>query len=129
MFTPKQYAAALFEAVSQTNPKDQDKILDNFVKILAENGDAHKFAEIEEEYNQLDKAAKGTRTVEITTAREDLNAKQIVGELNRVLGSKTEIKHTVDQGIIGGAVLRSGEFLLDASIKKILADLRNTIKN
>ncbi len=124
MLTPEQYARALYEAVSETSAKDHDKVLDNFARILSENGDASKFPEIEREYERIEKAAKGIQTVEITTARSDVSAKNFVSRLNELLGSKAEVKQKVDAGIIGGVILRSGETYMDASVKKTLEDLR-----
>jgi F0F1-type ATP synthase delta subunit len=47
-FNSKQYAQALYEALQET--KDHDKVVDNFVKILAQNGDLSKHPEIERYY-------------------------------------------------------------------------------
>jgi F0F1-type ATP synthase delta subunit len=53
--TSTQYAEALYDAVNQTADKDHDKVLDNFVKILATNGDLAKHTEIEAEYHRMER--------------------------------------------------------------------------
>lgn len=126
MINPEQYAKALFEAIAETNPKDHDKVLDNFVEILRQNGDVAKYPQIEYEFQKLLRASKGIRDVEITIARE-MDAKELVRNLNNVIGSKADVKTKIDAGIIGGVVVKIGETLIDASVKNSLNNLKRDI--
>lgn len=144
-FTSQQYAQALYDAVSQTNPKDHDVVLDNFVKILAQNGELSKHQEIEKEYHILEMKEKGIKQIEITVAKDIEVNKNIIDELNKVVGasfsrpqSKTggqgqplqvDIKKKVDEGIVGGVIVRVDDTLIDASIKTQLENLNQTLKS
>jgi F-type H+-transporting ATPase subunit delta len=127
--TSTQYAQALLDAVLETNPKDYDIVLDNFVQILSANGDLGKYQEIEAEFSRLEKESKGIKEAQITVAKEmELNA-GLLNNLNQIIGSKIEIKQKVDQGIIGGVIVRVDETLIDASIKTQLNNLNQSLKN
>ena len=126
--TPQQYAQALYDAVHETNPKDHDLVMDRFVKILAQNGDLNKHSEIEQEYKKLEMGAKGIRQAEVTVAREAEMNKTIIDELNKIAGTKLDIKTKVDEGIVGGIILKVDDTLLDASIKTQLNNLNSSLK-
>ena len=123
-FTPKQYAQALYEAVQET--RDHDVVLDNFVKVLAQNGDLGKQAEIEAEYLKLEMEAKGIKQVSVTFAQEH-NTK-ILDDLNSVVKGKAEFQKNIDEGIVGGVVVRVDDTLIDASIRTQLTNLNSQLK-
>ncbi len=127
-FTTTQYAQALYDSVQQVNPKDYDILLDNFVKILAQNGDLGKHAEIEEEYKRLEMKAKGISTAEFTVAADMEINSGLVNQLNSIIGTKVEVKKKVDDGIIGGVVVRVDDTLIDASVKTQLENLNKSLK-
>jgi len=126
-FTSKQYAQALFDAVQETNPKDYDLVMDNFVKVLAQNGDLNKHTEIEDTYGRLDREAKGISEAEVTFAKE--HNEDMMKELNKVVQGKVEFKTKIDEGIIGGVVIRVDDTLLDASVQTQLKNLNQSLKS
>ena len=131
--TSQQYATALFDAVSETAPHDHDKVLDNFVRILAQNGDLGKYDEIDAEFRKLKLESQGLKEAEVTVAKNTEINHTIVKQLNDVvqasgLLTKLEIKHKIDESIIGGVVVRVGDTLIDASVKTQLSNLNNALK-
>jgi F-type H+-transporting ATPase subunit delta len=127
-FTSQQYAEALYDSVHQTHEKDHDKVMDNFVKILAQNGDLAKYDEISEAYKILEMKEKGISQAKVTVAHDsDLNH-TIIDELNKITKSKLEIKTKVDSGIVGGIIVRVDDTLIDASIKTRLDNLNSQLK-
>ena len=127
--TPQQYAQALMEAISETNPKDHDKVLENFVRILAQNGDLGKHEEIEREFRKLKLSGEGIKEAEVTLAKEIEINHAIINELNQAVGGKLEIKKKVDESLIGGMVVRVDDTLIDASIKTQLNKLNQSLKS
>lgn len=125
--TPAQYAQALYDAVHETANKDHDIVLDNFVKILAANGDIPKQPEIEAEYHRLEMKEKGIKQGEIIFAKE--HNPKILDELNKVVDGKVEFKTKLDEGIVGGVVIRVDDTLIDASVKTQLDNLNRELKN
>ncbi len=128
-FSAKQYAKALMDTIHETNPKDQDKVLDNFARVLAENNDLRLYDQIAEEFHKLDLAKQGIKQVEVTSAhplsRE--NEKAIVEELNKLVKTKIELKKQVDDRLIGGVVIQMEDQVIDASVKNQLEQLKNNL--
>src|SRR3989344_7899748 len=128
-YTPRQYAAALHQAISQTSPAVQEKVLDNFVAVLKENGDIGNLDAIESEFSAYEKEARGIVTAQVTTAKS-LGAEQekkIVAELNEYISGQVELKKKVDEGLIGGGVVKIGDEHLDASLRRNLQDLKKKL--
>ncbi len=122
----EQYAKALFEALHESRPEDHEKILDNFVRVLSQNGDLKLYDLIEAAYQKLETADQGIKEVEITTAQPQ-KSKEILEHLNKIIGGKVQIKEKIDQDIIGGVVVRVDDTLIDGSIKNSLKQLRKAI--
>lgn len=125
----KQYASALMEVIETTNSKDHDQVLDNFVKVLAENNDLRLFEQIEEEFHKLELAKKGIKQVEVTSAHPitKANEQQIIHELNKLVRGNLDLKKKVDEGLIGGVVIRMEDQIIDASVKNNLQQLENEL--
>ena len=127
-FTSQQYAQALYDSIHETAPKDHDLVMDRFVKILAQNGDLGKHSEIEKEYTLLEMKEKGITEAEVTVAREMNINSTIIDELNKVVKGKVELKTKVDEGIVGGVIVRVDDTLIDASVKTQLNNLNQQLK-
>ncbi len=130
-FNAKQYAQALIDSLESTSPKDQDQVLDNFVKVLAENNDTRLFDEIASEFHNLELKKKGIKQAEVITAHptNHENDEKILHELNRLVEGKLELKKKVDDRIIGGIVIRMEDQMLDASVKSNLEQLKKELGN
>jgi F-type H+-transporting ATPase subunit delta len=128
-FTAKQYAQALHDAVSDTKPADLDKVLDNFAKVLVENGDLRVFEEIAEEFHKLELKAKGIKQVEVISAHplDSSTERQVLDEMNRLANSKVQIKKKIDENLIGGVVIRMDDLEIDASVKNNLKQLKDNL--
>ncbi len=126
MIAPKIYAEALHAAISETDPKDHDRVLDNFVSVLAQNGELNLFERIEQEYLRIANKSKGITEVEVTTA-SNTDQKELLELLNKAVGGNIEIKHKINTDLLGGIVVRAGDMLIDASLKTSLEKLRKSI--
>lgn len=128
-FTSQQYASALYDAVHETSSKDHDLVLDNFVKVLAQAGDLGKYQEIEKEYKLLEMKEKGISSAEVTTAKDIEINSGLIKQLNEIIGNKVEVKQKVDEGIVGGVIVRVDDTLIDASVKTQLENLNTQLKS
>lgn len=127
--TSQQYASALYDAVHETSSKDHDLVLDNFVKVLAQAGDLGKYQEIEKEYKLLEMKEKGISSAEVTTAKDIEINSGLIKQLNEIIGNKVEVKQKVDEGIVGGVIVRVDDTLIDASVKTQLENLNTQLKS
>ena len=128
-YSAKQYAKALFESLESTDHKDHDKVLDNFVKVLAENNDLRVSEEVASEFHKLELAQKGIKQGEVVTAHpiSSNTEKEIVDEVNKLIKGKVELKKKIDEGLIGGVVVRVDDLEIDASVKNTLEQLKNNL--
>jgi F-type H+-transporting ATPase subunit delta len=125
----KQYAQALYESLQDTATKDHDKILDNFAQALALNNDTRMMDDIAAEYERLDKASKGIKIADVTSAHpmEKSTEKQIIEHLNKMVNGQVELRKKVDEKILGGVVIKLDDTLIDASVKTSLEELKNQL--
>lgn len=99
----------------------------NFIRILA---DADRL-NVAPEINELFEAGKarelGLSEVSVTTAYplSDEQTAVIRDAMSGKLGSKVEITSRVDQTLIGGAIIRAGDSVIDVSLRGRLNDLSN----
>jgi len=95
-----------------------DKEGKNFVKVLAENGRLTVVSEIAAIFDELKAEAEKTVNAEVVTAFK-LSAEQnskLKAALKKRLGCEVEITSRVDKSIIGGAVIRAGDMIIDGSV-------------
>lgn len=126
-FTHKQYAQALYEALQDTKAKDHDIVIENFIQVLKAKGDLGEYERIIAEYEIYDKKMRGITDVEVTTATEVKMNKSLIEDLNKIVGQDVELKHKVDNSLIGGVVIKAGDTLIDGSVKNQLNNLRKTL--
>lgn len=125
---PKQLAQALYEAVSQVKPAEQEKVLDRFVKVLAEEGALNLWPDIEKELIVLFGKASGKEAAELVTAKEEIKINAgLIETLNSVAKKKLDINRSVDEELIGGVVLKTDDLIFDASIKTQLSKLKSEL--
>ena len=129
-FSPKQYAQALFDAISHTQSKDHDRVLDNFVQILAANNDLRMFDLISEEFENVRLKSEGKIKATVSSARkmDEATNKQVVELLNKTVKSNVEITNKIDEKLVGGFVVRMEDTVIDASIKRQINELKNNLE-
>ena len=109
------------DALSQTGQ--------NFVKVLAENSRLSIVNDIASAYESERARAEKRCDVSVISAQELSAAQQndINVGMTRRLGTKVDITVTVDPQLIGGVIIRSGDMVIDASIRGRLAQLAQTL--
>lgn len=129
-YSPKQYAQALHQAIFESRPADQEKILDNFVTLLKQNQDLGMLDQIEAAFFAFERELKGVKLAEVTTARNlgREEESKLIRELNEYVGGQVELKKKIDEGVVGGVLIRIGDELIDGSVRRNLKDLKEQLK-
>jgi F-type H+-transporting ATPase subunit delta len=114
----------LGRAISGAEPE-----LMNFLELLV---DKHRMPEIFRIRRELDELwKKENRRLDVTVVSavelDEAVVKKIGEEVERQTGEAVELSSRVDDGILGGIVLRVGNMVLDASIRSRLEKLRKTV--
>ncbi|HEX6665944.1 MAG TPA: ATP synthase F1 subunit delta [Solirubrobacterales bacterium] len=114
----------LGRAISGAEPE-----LMNFLELLV---DKHRMPEIFRIRRELDELwKKENRRLDVTVVSavelDEAVVKKIGEEVERQTGEAVELSSRVDDGILGGIILRVGNMVLDASIRSRLEKLRKTV--
>jgi F-type H+-transporting ATPase subunit delta len=106
-----------------------DKLIVNFVRLVAEKGRAAEIGEIADELDTLVAAEERILDVELTTAHEltDGEFGRILDRIEAQSGRKVQASRRVDPDLIGGLVLQAGSMRLDASVRGRLERLRHEL--
>lgn len=109
-----------------------DKLNDagkNFVKVLAENGRLNVVAEIAERYEWHRAEAEKTVEAEVTSAfpLSDSQIQTMTDALKKRLGREVHLVTTIDDSIVGGAIIRAGDLVIDGSVSGQLDKLATTL--
>jgi F-type H+-transporting ATPase subunit delta len=100
-----------------------------FLEALIERHRMPVIFRIRARYDALWDEANQLLPVEVTSAIEldEQTVRSIGDRIGEQTGRKVELSSTVDSGILGGIVLRVGNFILDASIRNHLNQLRKQL--
>ena len=101
----------------------------NLVKILVQAGRLQHTTAIKNQYEQLRAAAEGRVEVEVVAAYtlDEQQQDSIAETISTRLGKQVSVKTLVDETLIGGAVIRAGDSIIDASLRGRLSELRNEL--
>ena len=91
----------------------------NFVKILVAASRLQYASQIAELFEAMRAKAEGTVDVEVSAAYELDQSQQeaIANGISARLGKKVSISASVDESLIGGAIIRAGDSVIDASLR------------
>jgi F-type H+-transporting ATPase subunit delta len=96
-----------------------DAGLQNFVRVLAENHRLLLLPEIAAHYEELRSAVENTEDVEVISAvpLNAAQAQQLEQALSARLKRRVRMRTAVDATLLGGAVVRAGDLVIDGSLK------------
>ncbi|HEV2109916.1 MAG TPA: F0F1 ATP synthase subunit delta [Gammaproteobacteria bacterium] len=121
---PAQRAEVLSELAGKSGEK-LDQQGRNFVGLLAEYRRLQLLPEIAADYELLRAEAENTLEVELCAALPVPAAEQqqISAALQKKLGRKITLRYVEDKTLIGGAVIRAGDLVIDGSVREKLGRL------
>ena len=101
----------------------------NFLKLLLENGRVAVLPEISEQFEALKAKVENSIDAVITSAAPVSEAQQkaIASSLSKKLGRDVRISTQIDENLIGGAVIRAGDVVIDGSLRARLEGLANAL--
>jgi F-type H+-transporting ATPase subunit delta len=101
----------------------------NFLKLLLEYGRVNVLPEISGHFEALKADVENTVDVIITSAAPMSEAQEnlIAKALKKRLGRDVRIETKIDESLIGGAVIRAGDVVIDGSLRARLSSLSNAL--
>lgn len=90
----------------------------NFLHLLADNRRLPLMPEIARQFEQLRAEAEHIANVDIISAQEltPEQSQQLQTALERRLGRRVQLHAKIDRSLIGGAIVRYGDFVVDGSL-------------
>lgn len=103
----------------------------NFLSTLAENKRLALLPEIAAQFEVLRAETENVIDVEVVAAREIAapQQKRLMEALKRRLGRDVRMHTRIDDTLIGGAIVRAGDLVIDGSLKGRLARLGSALTN
>jgi F-type H+-transporting ATPase subunit delta len=134
----KELTAVLYnpQVDSQTKKKivsslteGADKIFKNGINLMIDKRHPTLIGDLYDQFQRLMKQEKHLVEVEITSAvtLPEVTRASIRKRIEESTGKRVEMHENVDEGIIGGLVLRFGDLIVDGSLKAKLEQLRTRL--
>jgi len=117
--SPSLTAADLAGLVTDVAGANLSGEMQNFVRVLAENRRLPLLPEIAAQYEELRAAVENTVDVEVTSAvaLDAAQSENLKRALNARLKRQVRMQNSVDASLLGGAVVRAGDLVIDGSLK------------
>lgn len=124
----RQQKGDLFNQVCADKLNDQGK---NFIKLLAENDRIALLPDIAVLFHHYQSEAEGSVDAELISALEvnDQQVQAISASLAKRLGKKVSLTTKIDESLIGGAIIRAGDMVIDGSVRGRLEKLSNNLSS
>lgn len=106
-----------------------DEPMRQFLRVLGERDRLSVLPEIREQFEELRAEQEQRLTAEVVSARELDPAQQerIRAALAERTGQTVELVSKIDEQLLGGAVVRAGDRVLDASLQRRLQQLAQNL--
>ena len=103
----------------------------NFLRALAENRRLGLLREIAAQFEALRAEVEGVVDVEVIAAHEIAapQEKRLAQALTKRLGREVRMHTRIDETLIGGAIVRAGDLVIDGSLKGRIERLGSALKN
>jgi F-type H+-transporting ATPase subunit delta len=101
----------------------------NFLKLLVLGTRTNLIGEIRSEFQALVDEAEGRVELQVTVPTElsSSDRQAITQELSDKMGRAVKVNVKVDPAIIGGAIIRHGDRVVDGSVRRRLAEMREEL--
>ncbi len=126
---PELTTSAIADLVIDIAGAGLDPELRNFVRVLAENHRLLLLPEIAAHYELMRSQVENTLDVEVISAVQLNHAQteKLKQALNTRFKREVRMHNSVDATLIGGAVIRAGDLVIDGSLKGRLERLRTDL--
>jgi F-type H+-transporting ATPase subunit delta len=116
---PASTTADLALLVNDVAGAKLDAGMQNFMRVLAENHRLLLLPEISAHYEELRSAVENTVDVEVISAvpLDAAQQEKLSAALSKRLKSQVRMQNSVDPALLGGAVVRAGDLVIDGSLK------------
>ena len=107
------------EAVEKIFGGELSPMTMNFLRLLLDKQRISLLKEIVQQYETFSNEAQGILVADVTTARSisDGMGEKLMAKLGELTGKTIKLRKHLDEKLLGGAVVRMGDHLIDGSLK------------
>ncbi len=127
--TAHTYGRSLYKLVSGLPEKDVKRTIAHFVELLAARHELSLAPKVIDAFEREARKAEGIREINVASA-EELSAdrkERLEKAFVKALDAKVQMRWKTEPDLIGGAVIRYDDILLDASLKGRLDRLKQQL--
>jgi F-type H+-transporting ATPase subunit delta len=128
----KQYATALLSECQDTPQAEWPKIIDTFLSLLAVNGELARWPAIEAELEKLDNEQNKVLPVQLISSRplSEASLQDLTLIIKKESGAEQLTwQSSIDPTLLGGAIVKYGDRVLDLSASGQLQRLASELKS
>ena len=116
---PEELSGLIAEIAGESAGAPMDERMRNFLAALADNRRLALLPEIASMYEALRAEAENTADVQVVSAvaLSDAQQQRLATALKQRLKRDVRLHCEVDASLIGGAIVRAGDFVIDGSLK------------
>ncbi len=124
-----EFLTGLFKKADATLLAGGDNKGTNFLRLLLENRRLAVLPEIAEHFEALKAKVENTVDAVVTSATEISKSQvdDIAAALKKRLGCDVKVETEIDESLIGGAVIRAGDVVIDGSLRARLEGLATAL--
>jgi F-type H+-transporting ATPase subunit delta len=126
---PAKTGQASAKAIASLLDADAPAGLANFLQVMADNARLNLLPETNQLFAQLKAARESTVDVEVTSALDvtQAEAEQLAQAMAKKLDRSVTITTKTDPSLLGGAVIRAGDLVIDGSVRGRLNKLASAL--
>ena len=128
--TPELQTQLLLAIFSKkSNSSEMMKTLENVVGLLAENKRLLVLPDICVQYDVLRAEQEKTLTANVASfvALSDAQQQELIDSLSQRLQRKVTLEMSIDKSLLGGAIIRAGDLVIDGSVRGKLNKLGTSL--
>jgi len=129
MHSPGAEPGRLVDIILSVCGEHAGELQQNFLRLLAENRRLGSLRAIAEEFANLRDEHENVADVEVTSAvpLSEEQKQEIGAAMKSRLGKNVRLNCDVDAALIGGAIIRSGDVVIDGSLRGRLDQLSGVV--
>lgn len=119
---PRVSDAQLLDLLS---PVESNETMQRFLSVLAENNRLALLPEVSALFEQLRAESEHILKANVTSASalSDAELNKLTDALKKRFGRDVEVQTAIDESLIGGAIIDTGDLVIDGSVRNKLARL------
>lgn len=124
--SPKQYAILLYELTKDAKETELKEITKSFLSLLLKNRNLALWPRIQLLYQNYYNEQEGLIDIEIITARGI--SKDVFSSIKESIKAKNvDVKMTIDKKVLGGASIKTGDYMVDDTLKTRIVNLKQQL--